>query len=106
MASVIGALAVLLPVYGYWLGLAIILGVILVGLVVTRNVTLSLALGMVTLLFISIFMIGSLQAIFMTVAMGVLVGLRFLPTARAAWTRAGGVRAFVFTDIRGRKPDD
>ncbi len=104
MAAVIGALAVLLPVYGYWTGLMIVLGVILVGLVITRNVTLSLALGMVALLFVSIFMVRALQATFMTVATGVLVGLRFLPTARAAWARAGGIRSFVFTDIRGRKP--
>jgi glycerol-3-phosphate acyltransferase PlsY len=104
MASVMGALAVLLPVYGYWMGLIIVLGVILIGLVITRNVTLSLALGMVALLFISIFMVGSLQATFMTVAVGVLVGLRFLPTARAAWARAGGIKSFVFTNIRGRKP--
>ena len=106
MAAAVGALAVLLPVYGYWLGLVIVLGVILVGMAITRNLTLSLALGMVALLFIAIFMIGSLQAIFMTLAVGVLVGLRFLPTARAAWARAGGIRAFVFTEIRGRKPGD
>jgi glycerol-3-phosphate acyltransferase PlsY len=106
MAAVIGALAVLLPAYGYWLGLVIVLGVILVGMIITRNVTLSLALGMVALLFITIFMIGSLQAMFMTVAVGVLVGLRFLPTARAAWIKAGGIKSFVFTEIRGRKPGD
>jgi hypothetical protein len=94
----------LLPVYGYWLGLVIVLGVVLVGMVITRNVTLSLALGMVALLFIAIFIIGSLQAIFMTVVVGVLVGLRFLPTAQAAWARAGGIKSFVFTNIRGRKP--
>ncbi|GAH24685.1 unnamed protein product, partial [marine sediment metagenome] len=41
MGATMGALAVILPVYGYWQGMVIFLGVILIPFIITRNVALS-----------------------------------------------------------------
>jgi len=44
MGVTIGALAVLLPVYGYWPGLLMFFGIILIPYVITRNIALSMLL--------------------------------------------------------------
>ena len=45
MGVTIGALCVLFPVYGYWLGLVIFLVVIAVPLIITHNIALSAFFG-------------------------------------------------------------
>jgi len=49
MGATVGALGILMPLYGYWQGLAIFLGIILVPLIITHNVALSTGIGLVFL---------------------------------------------------------
>ncbi|MFC2032471.1 glycerol-3-phosphate acyltransferase [Chloroflexota bacterium] len=49
MGSAIGALTILMLLYGYWPGLLIFFGFIAVPLVITRNVALSMCTGLVAL---------------------------------------------------------
>jgi len=42
MGAVIGALAVVMPLYGYWQGFLIFLGIILIPFIIARNVALSM----------------------------------------------------------------
>lgn len=101
MGATIGALAVLMPLYGYWLGLVIFLVIVIIPLVITRNVALSMGIGLLSLPFI--FWLGMGSGLFVTwsVAIEILIALRFLPTARAALVRSKAKRDFIFD--RGRR---
>ncbi|MFC1892597.1 glycerol-3-phosphate acyltransferase [Chloroflexota bacterium] len=96
MAATIGALVVLMLLYQYSLGLLIFLGVIVVPIIITRNVTLSSAIGLLSLPFIAWFGMQSELFTIWSIASGLLIGLRFLPTAKAAWAKSNGVKDFVF----------
>jgi len=84
----IGALAVLLPVYGYWPGLPIIFGVILIPYVITHNIAISTGLALVCLPFITWLGMNSGIGTIMAVILGLVIGIKFLPTARSSWAKA------------------
>ena len=95
MATTIGALAILLPLYGYWQGLLIFLGIIAIGLIITHNVALSTSIALLFLPFIA--WLGMKSGLFVTFAviLGLVIGLKFLPTARAAWANSEGIKDFI-----------
>ena len=95
MGATFGALAVLLPVYGYWQGLAIFVGVILIPFIITRNVALSMGIGLVFLPLITWLITQSELATVLAISLGVLIAIKFLPTAREAWTKSKDVGDFV-----------
>ncbi len=103
MGATFGALAVLLPVYGYWQGLAILFGIILIPFVITRNVALSMSIGLVALPFITWLGMKSGIGTIMAVILGLLIVIRFLPTARAALTKSKTKRDFIFDHWRRDK---
>lgn len=98
MGATFGALAVLMPVYGYWYGLLIFLVVVAVPFVITRNVALSMGIGLVFLPLIIWLVTHSALATVLAVILGILIAIKFLPTARAAWARNKGTRDFIFDD--------
>lgn len=95
MGATFGALVVLLPVYGYWYGFLIFLGIILVPFVITRNVALAMGVGLVFLPLVVWLMTQSELATVLAVILGVLVAIRFVPTARAAWAKSKDVSDFI-----------
>jgi len=104
MGASIGALFVLLPVYGYPLGLAFFFGVVLIPFIITRNVALSMGIGLLALPFISWLDMKSSPFIIFSVVLGLIILVKFLPTARAALARAGSKKDFVFDRRqRGRR---
>jgi len=102
MAAAFGALAVLLPVYGYPLGLLILAGIILIPFLITRNVALSMGIGLVALPFIVWLGMHSGIGIIMAAIVGLVILIKFLPTARAAWVRSKGKKDFIFDRGQGR----
>jgi len=100
MGVTIGALAVLLPVYGYWQGLPIFFGVVLIPFVITHNIALSMGLALVSLPFITWLGMNSGTGTIMAVMLGLVIGIKFLPTARAAWAQAGDKGDFIFDHWR------
>ena len=94
--ATIGALAVLLPIYGYWPGLAIFFTVLIIPLAITRNIALSLGIGLGSLPFIGWLGMGSGLFVSWSALLGLLVALKFYPTARNAWSERGGIRNFIF----------
>ncbi len=96
MGAAIGALAVLFPVYEYWQGLLIFIGIILIPLIITRNVALSMGIGLVALPFIIWLGMNSGMGIIMSVILGLVIIIKFLPTATAAWAKVGNKREFIF----------
>ena len=100
MGVTIGALSVLLPVYGYWPGLLIFFGVILIPYVITHNIALSMCIALVALPFITWLGMNSGIGTIMAVILGLVIGIKFLPTARAAWVKAEGKGDFIFDHWR------
>ncbi len=96
MGATIGALAILFPIYEYWQGLLIFLGIILIPMIITRNVALSMGVGLVVLPFITWLGMNSGIGTIMAVSLGLVITLKFLPTARDAWAKVGNKRDFIF----------
>ena len=101
MGAAIGALVVLLPVYGYPWGLAIFFGIVLIPFVVTRNVALSMGVGLLSLPFIGWLGMKSTPFIIFSIVLGLIILVKFIPTARLALARTGSKKDFVFD--RGRR---
>ena len=100
MGPTFGILAVLMPVYGYWYGLLIFLAVALVPFLITRNVALSMGIGLLFLPLILWLITQSALATILAVTLGLLIGIKFLPTARVAWARNESTKGFIFDDGR------
>jgi glycerol-3-phosphate acyltransferase PlsY len=96
MGCTFGALAVLMPVYGYWYGLLIFIGIILIPFIITHNIALSMGTGLLFLPLITWGVTQSGLATVLAVALGVLIGVRFLPTARRALAKSGTTKDFIF----------
>ncbi len=95
MGATVGALAVLMPVYGYLTGLWILLGIIAVPFAITRNVALSMGIGLVVLPFIA--WLGAHSGLFViwSVIVGLLIAAKFAPTALGVIAQSTGVRDFI-----------
>ena len=92
-----GALAILMPIYGYWYGFLIFLAIFAIPLIITRSMCVPLAMG-IGLLFLPLIIWGITQsglATILAIILGVLFGVKFLPTARAAWAKAKNISDFV-----------
>lgn len=94
--TTIGALSVLLPVYGYWPGLAIFLAVVIIPLAVTRNISLAIGAGLLALPLIVWFGMGSGRLVVWSAALGLIIALKFYPTALRTWAKTGNARGFIF----------
>jgi len=91
MGATIGALIVLLPAYGYALELGIFAAVIVVPLLLTRNIALSMFLGLASLPIIVWFSVdpGREYATIMSAVLLMVIVVKFLPTALAALKKRG-----------------
>jgi len=96
MGSAIGVLATVMPLYGYWQGLLIFLGIVIIPFIITRNVALSMGIGLVALPFITWLGIHSGIGAIMAVSLGLVVVIKFTPTARAALAKSKTKRDFIF----------
>jgi len=101
MGVTVGALAVAMPLYGYWPGLLIFFCIILIPFIITRNVALSLGIAIFFLPLIIWLGTKSLTATIMVIILGLVVAMKFFPTAKAAWTKTEAKRDF-FID-RGQR---
>ena len=95
LSALFGALLVLMPVYGYWYGFPIFLAVIAIPWIITRNVALAMGIGLVFLPLVIWLMTQSELATLLAIILGVLIAIKFLPTARAAWARSKDISDFI-----------
>ncbi len=103
MGTTFGALAVLMPIYGYWYGFLIFLAVVAVPFLITHNVALAMGVGILFLPLIAWLITQSELAAVLAITLGVLVGIKFLPTARAAWARNKNTRSFILDRGQGHR---
>jgi glycerol-3-phosphate acyltransferase PlsY len=106
MGPTIGALSTVMPLYGYWQGLLIFFGVILVPLIITRNVALSMGIGLLSLPFITWFGTHSGIGTIMAIILGLVIVIKFTPTAITALNRAKTKREFIFDRWQRDKKED
>jgi glycerol-3-phosphate acyltransferase PlsY len=108
MGAAIGGLFVLLPLYHFPLGLAIFLALVLIVFAITRNVALAMATGLLSLPFIGWLGVKSpptgysqLEFIIYTIVLGLIILVKYIPTARISLARSKTAGDFIFD--RGRK---
>jgi len=101
MGAAVGALLVVMPVYGYWLGLVIFLGIIIALYTITRNIAFAIGLALLFLPLIIWLGTKSGTATIFAVILGLIISAKFFPTARAAWVKTEHKWDFVFD--RGKK---
>jgi len=96
VGTTVGVLATLMPVYGYWPGLIIFLVIIVIPLLITRNVALSTSTALACLPIIMWQVTHQGYFIIWSIVLGIIIGLKYLPTARSAWAKAENKRDFFF----------
>ena len=96
MGPAMGAILVLMPLYGYWQGLLILLGIILAIFIFTRNVALGMGIGLLFLPLIIWLGTKSGTATIIAIILWLVIAMKFLPTARAAWAKVENKKDFVF----------
>jgi glycerol-3-phosphate acyltransferase PlsY len=95
MGADIGALFVIMPAYGYLKELWIFLGIVLVPLLATRNVALSMGIGLVALPFIGWLSIHSGLFVTWSLVTGLIIAAKFAPTALAAIAKSSNLKDFI-----------
>ena len=79
MGTTFGALAVLMPIYGYWYAYLILLAVVAIPSIITHNVALSMGIGLIFLPLITWLITKSELATILTIVLGVLIAINFFP---------------------------
>lgn len=96
MGATIGALAVIMPIYGYFLPeFVILLGIIVVLLAITRNVALSMGIGLLALPFIAWLSMHSGLFVIWSVVLGIIIAAKFVPTAISVIAQSTGIKDFI-----------
>jgi glycerol-3-phosphate acyltransferase PlsY len=95
MGATVGALVVILPVYGYSLELLIFGIIVILPLVITRNVALSMGLGLIALPFLSWLSMHSGMFVIWTVVIGLIIAAKFAPTAIKVIGKSTGIKDFI-----------
>ncbi len=102
MATAIGIIIILFLAYGYPLLLGIFIAIVLIPLFITRNVALSMALGLIALPFIAWFGTHSALAAIMAAVLFLISFIKFLPTALLAMKKSRRKKDFVFDTFKGK----
>ena len=98
MGAAVGSVVTISTIYGEWLVMGIFLALIATPLLITRNVPISMTVGFLSLPFLAGFAAHTALGTILAVALVLLVGGKFLPTAIASWKRSKGLKNFVFHD--------
>jgi len=96
MGVTVGALLVLMPAYGYTVGLWILLGIIVIPMAITRNVALSMGIALIALPFIA-WLSGTHSGMFViwSIVIGLIIAAKFASTAISVAAQSTGVRDFI-----------
>jgi glycerol-3-phosphate acyltransferase PlsY len=96
MGASIGVLVIIMPIYGYSLGLAIFSVIVAIPLLLTSNIALSMGLGLLSLPFI--FWLGGTHSgmlVIWSVVIGLIIAGKFTPTALRALAKTKNIKDFI-----------
>ena len=94
--TTVGALSLIMPLYGYWPGLLIFFGIIVIPLIITHNVALSIGIALIFLPLVVWLGTHSGVGTIMAAILGLIMLIKFLPTARRALARSKTTRDLIF----------
>ncbi len=103
MGATVGALAVVMPAYGATIELLIFIAAVAVILAITRNIALSMGIGLVFLPVIVWFGTHSGIGTLMASILSLIIAYKFFPTARAAWKKSDSKKEFIFDNSVKKK---
>lgn len=106
MATAIGIIITLFLAYGYPLQLGIFIFIVLIPIVITHNVALSMALGLIALPFIVWFGTHSAFAAIMAAVLFIISFIKFLPTALLSIKNSRRKRGLVFDSFKGKDKEE
>jgi acyl phosphate:glycerol-3-phosphate acyltransferase len=93
MGVVVGSLLIIMPVYGYELGLIIIIAFVVILFLLTRNVALSLGMGLMALPFL--FWLGGTHSgllVIWYIVIAIIAAAKFTPTALKALSKNKNIK--------------
>ena len=95
MGTSVGTLFVLLPVFGYWVGIPIFVGIILVVYVITRNLGLANGVALVALPLIGWLGVQSGLFVVWSIGVDILIAIKFAPTVISVIRQSTGIGDFI-----------
>lgn len=96
MGASVGALFVIMPIYDYSLQMVIFVAVVVILLALTRNIALSMGIGLVSLPLM--FWLGGTHSgmlVIWSIILGLIIAGKFLPTAMRALAKTTSIRDFI-----------
>ncbi len=95
MGATVGALVMIMPLYGYLKELAIFGGIVVLPLLLTRNVALSMGLGLVALPFLGWLSIHSGLFVVWSLVVGIIIAIKFVSTAITIIAKSTSIKDFI-----------
>ncbi len=95
MGATVGALVMIMPIYGWTLELAIFGGIVVIPLLLTRNVALSMGLGLVALPFLGWLSMHSGLFVIWSLVVGIIIAIKFASTAAGVIAKSTGIMDFI-----------
>ncbi len=95
MGAAVGALVMIMPIYGWTLELAIFGGIVVIPLLLTRNVALSMGLGLVSLPFLGWLSMHSGLFVIWSLVVGIIIAIKFASTAAGVIAKSTGIKDFI-----------
>jgi glycerol-3-phosphate acyltransferase PlsY len=95
MGATVGALVMIMPIYGYLLEFAIFGAIVVIPLVLTRNVALSMGLGLLSLPFMGWLSIHSGLFVIWSLTVGIIIAIKFASTAAGVIAKSTGIKDFI-----------
>ena len=95
MGATVGALVMIMPIYGYLMELAIFAGIVVLPLLLTRNVALSMGLGLVALPFLGWLSIHSGLFVVWSLVVGIIIAIKFASTGITVIAQSTSIKDFI-----------
>jgi glycerol-3-phosphate acyltransferase PlsY len=95
MGATVGALVMIMPIYGYLMELAIFAGIVVLPLLLTRNVALSMGLGLVALPFLGWLSMHDGYIVTWSLVVGIIIAIKFASTAVTVIAKSTSIKDFI-----------
>jgi glycerol-3-phosphate acyltransferase PlsY len=95
MGATVGALVMIMPIYGYIKELAIFGAIVVIPLALTRNVALSMGLGLLSLPFLGWLSIHSGLFVIWSLVVGIIIAIKFASTAIKVVAKSTSIWDFI-----------
>jgi len=96
IATSIGVLSTILPIYGHWQEMLIFIAIMALVVAIAHNVAAAAVIAQLFLPLVAWLGTHSLAITIFSIALGVIMGLKRLPSLKKDWSDSGSLKSFVF----------